>query len=273
MPFDSRMFTLASPSARPPPGGMPMLSSLKHTPPPLHSSIRYRGSALFHSSSPFSRGGRPQRSPLVKASELSHLTESSEVHQISIGHKEPTQRAAIATGYVSFSNVEPLHLIKEHLLEKGDVMAVARVAGIMAVKNTSMLIPLAHSGLALEGCSVALKLLDQDGMVVDLTPKAIGGRERENLRRGPLPDKAKAVSEKEVHEAVGKHGGVFIRVRCQTTGKTGVEMEAMSGVMGAALTVVDMCKSADKHITIEQVEVIGKKGGKSGDWGVYANLP
>ena len=194
------------------------------------------------------------------------------MHQISIGHKVPTQRAAIATGYVSFSNLEPLHLIKEHLLEKGDVMAVARVAGIMAAKNTSMLIPLAHSGIALEGCSVALKLLDQDGMVVDLKPKAISGREGKKLRRGILHDKAKHVSEKEVPE-VGKYGGIFIRVSCQTTGKTGVEMEAMSGVMGAALTVVDMCKAVDKQITVEQVEVVGKKGGKSGDWGVYANLP
>ncbi|KAL8872938.1 MAG: hypothetical protein Q9174_001526 [Haloplaca sp. 1 TL-2023] len=251
---------------------MPMLSSLKHSVPTLQSSVRYRGIALFHSSSRACRGGRTPPKPLVKAPELSHLTESSEVHQISVSHKVATQRAAIATGYVCFSDSQPLHLIKEHLLEKGDVMAVARVAGIMAAKNTSMLIPLAHSGIALEGCEVALKLLDQDGMVANLKPSAMSYREKRILRSGLLHDKDKRVSEKEIHD-VGKYGGIFIRVRCQTTGKTGVEMEAMSGVMGAALTIVDMCKSVDKHLTIDQVEVVGKRGGKSGDWGVYANLP
>ncbi|KAL8690135.1 MAG: hypothetical protein Q9218_004352 [Villophora microphyllina] len=164
---------------------------------------------------------------------LPHLNALSEVHQISVGHKIPSHRTAVATGIVSFSNTEPLRLIKDHSLKKGDVMAVARVAGIMAVKNTSNLIPLAHNSVAVEGCSIDLQLVDP---------------------------------------SFSDYGGVRIQVTCESTGKTGVEMEAMSGVVGAALTVVDMCKGVDRGISIEGVKVIGKKGGKSGSWGIFAQL-
>ncbi|KAL9600665.1 MAG: hypothetical protein Q9179_003128 [Wetmoreana sp. 5 TL-2023] len=194
---------------------------------------------------------------LNRTSNLPHLNATSEVHQISVGHKAPTKRTAMAVGFVSFSNAEPLRLIKEHLLEKGDVLAVARVAGIMAVKNTSNLIPLAHNNVAVEGCSVALNLVgssdEQDGhqQVQEKADDGETGEERSGANQAG-------------------YGGVRIEVSCESTGKTGVEMEAMSGVVGAALTVVDMCKGVDKRVAIRSVRAVGKQGGQSGSWGIYS---
>ncbi|KAL8779990.1 MAG: hypothetical protein Q9213_006679 [Squamulea squamosa] len=182
---------------------------------------------------------------------LPHLTPGSEVHQISVGHKAPTQRVAVAIGLVRFTNPELLNMIKNHGLKKGDVLAVARVAGIMAVKSTSNLIPLAHNNVAVEGCSVNLSLIGSTEERTIRTPQEYG----ELLGR---------------MQPIGECGGLRIKVACESTGKTGVEMEAMCGVVGAALTVVDMCKAMDKGISIGDVKVIGKKGGKSGDWGIFA---
>ncbi|KAL8684686.1 MAG: hypothetical protein Q9224_006188 [Gallowayella concinna] len=175
---------------------------------------------------------------------LPHLNATSEVHQISVGHKAATQREAVAMGLVLFSNPELLVIIQKHAVEKGDVLAVARVAGIMAVKSTSSLIPLAHNNVAVEGCTVNLSFVEAKEEYKEASTAGTGGRR--------------------------SCGGVRIMVTCESTGKTGVEMEAMCGVMGAALTVVDMCKGLDKGITIENVKVVGKKGGKSGDWGIFA---
>ena len=88
---------------------------------------------------------------------LPHLTSSSEIHQISVSAKRITYRVALAIGHVRFSNAEPLRLIHEHGLKKGDVLAVARVAGIQAVKKTAEVIPLAHGGVAVEGCVVRVE--------------------------------------------------------------------------------------------------------------------
>ncbi|KAI4186111.1 MAG: hypothetical protein L6R41_003683 [Letrouitia leprolyta] len=162
---------------------------------------------------------------------LPHLTPSSEVHQISISHKPPTPREAIAIGTVRFSNPNPISLIKTHSLEKGDVLSVARIAGIMAIKNTSTIIPLAHNCVPVEGCEV-------DVFVV-------------------------------VPNSHHQYGAIEISVRVQSTGKTGVEMEALAGVMGAALTVVDMCKGVDMGCVVEGVRVLGKRGVRSGAWGIY----
>ncbi|KAL8850289.1 MAG: hypothetical protein Q9221_004799 [Calogaya cf. arnoldii] len=182
---------------------------------------------------------------------LPHLNTSSEVHQISVGHKVPTRRVAVAVGLVRFSNPQVMDMIKAHALKKGDVLAVARVAGIMAVKNTSNLIPLAHSNVAVEGCSIDLSL-------VNPSSEKATSRSQEDEKRG------------EMKQPASSFGGLSIKVTCESTGKTGVEMEAMCGVVGAALTVVDMCKAVDKEITIADVKTIGKKGGKSGDWGIFA---
>ena len=123
------------------------------------------------------------------------------------------------------------------------------------MKNTANLIPLAHAGVVVEGCAIDLSLFDPE--------------------KKPEKEKGKVVQYGNVNGIVdeeenGSRGGVKIEVEVQTTAKTGVEMEALTGVMGAALTVVDMCKSADKGIVIKDVKVVGKKGGKSGSWGCFA---
>ncbi|KAL8950296.1 MAG: hypothetical protein Q9222_003662 [Ikaeria aurantiellina] len=197
---------------------------------------------------------------------LPHLTTTSEVHQISVGHKVPTQRTAVAAGYISFSNPWLGETIKNHTLQKGDVLAVARVAGIMAAKNTSNLIPLAHNNVAIEGCSVEVILVgpshgtlaSQHGKDTSSSSVATNGKVASDI-----PDPI-------LKKGIGQWGGVKILVTCESTGKTGVEMEAMSGVMGAALTIVDMCKGMDKEVSVRGVRIIGKKGGKSGAWGIFA---
>ena len=199
---------------------------------------------------PVSRSSqRPAVSP--GRNNLPHLNTASEVHQISVGHKVSTQRVAIASGLVRFTNPRLVDIIKDHALEKGDVLAVARVAGIMAVKTTSNLIPLAHNNVPVEGCSINLSLVGPGTEATTGTPQ--GAEEVEEMKH-----------------PIGSCGGLKIQVICESTGKTGVEMEAMCGVVGAALTVVDMCKAVDKGITIEKVKTIGKKGGKSGEWGIFA---
>ncbi|KAI4237211.1 MAG: hypothetical protein LQ349_002046 [Xanthoria aureola] len=187
---------------------------------------------------------RPERKSLP------HLDTGSEVHQISVGHKVSTRRVAVAVGVIRFSNPQVKDIIKDHALEKGDVLAVARVAGIMAVKNTSNWIPLAHNNVAVEGCSVDLNLVNPE----DEIPTHALQESRQS--RG-------------MTQPIGPCGGLRIKVTCESTGKTGVEMEAMCGVVGAALTVVDMCKAVDKEITVGDVKIIGKKGGNSGDWGIF----
>ncbi|KAL8906670.1 MAG: hypothetical protein Q9171_006173 [Xanthocarpia ochracea] len=218
--------------------------------PPLSKRRRSSQNHLGLESEPVSRSNQQ---PVVSTerNNLPHLNTASEVHQISVGHKVSTQRVAIAYGLVRFTNPRLVGIIKDHALEKGDVLAVARVAGIMAVKTTSNLIPLAHNNVPVEGCSINLSLVGPSTEATTGTPQ-----ETEELE--------------EMKHSIGSCGGLKIKVTCESTGKTGVEMEAMCGVVGAALTVVDMCKAVDKGITIEKVKTIGKKGGKSGDWGIFA---
>jgi len=151
---------------------------------------------------------------------LSHLDERGAARMVDVSGKADTAREAVAEGFVV---MEPatLALIQAGGVPKGDVLAVARVAGIMAAKRTSELIPMCHP-------------LPVTGMTVDLEP------ERESRLR--------------------------ITARVRTTGKTGVEMEALTAVSVAALTVYDMCKAVDRGMRIEGVRLLEKRGGKSGEW-------
>ena len=151
---------------------------------------------------------------------LSHLDASGAARMVDVSDKADTAREAIAEGYVVMLPAT-LALIQQGGLPKGDVIAVARIAGIMAAKRTSDLIPMCHP-------------LPVTGVTVDLEPQ---GADR--LR---------------------------IQARVKTTGKTGVEMEALTSVTVAALTVYDMCKAVDKAIRIEGVRLLEKRGGKSGEW-------
>ena len=151
--------------------------------------------------------------------EFSHIDENGKAVMVDVGAKEETDRTAIAAGLVSMGS-EAIEALKKQDLKKGDVLGVARVAGIQAAKKTSELIPLCHP-------------LVIDFVSIDFT-----------LQKSHV-----------VIEAIAK-----------TSGKTGVEMEAMTACSVAALTIYDMCKAIDKSITIEEIKLVEKTGGKSGDW-------
>lgn len=152
---------------------------------------------------------------------LTHFDGSGKARMIDVGAKSKTNRTAIARGSVLMLP-ETIELIKSNGLEKGDSLAVARVSGIMAAKNTFQLIPLCHP-IALEHISLEFEF-DEDGKAIHITATA------------------------------------------KTTSKTGVEMEALTAVGVAALTIYDMCKSVDKGMCISEVRLLSKKGGKSGDF-------
>ena len=151
---------------------------------------------------------------------LPHLDQEGRARMVDVGEKRPTAREAVARGSVHMKP-ETLRLITQGQVQKGDVLSVARVAGVMAAKRTSELIPLCHP-------------IPLDQVTVDLEPD----------------DQTNAV---------------HITATARTTAKTGVEMEAMTAVTVAALTVYDMCKSVDRGIRIEAIRLVSKRGGKSGD--------
>ncbi|TLS28717.1 hypothetical protein PpBr36_00581 [Pyricularia pennisetigena] len=162
---------------------------------------------------------------------LTHVSDSGAAHMVSIAAKAVTSRVATAACTVVFSNATAARLIRENQMKKGDVLGVARVAGIMASKKTSDLIPLCHP-IPISRVSVNLAVSDPSG----------GDRE------------AAAAATVEVSATV------------ECDGKTGVEMEALTAASTAALTVYDMCKAVDKGMRIEGLRVVLKDGGKSGRW-------
>ena len=152
---------------------------------------------------------------------LTHIDETGAARMVDIGDKAVTGRVAVATAMVSMKP-QTLALLEQGGHKKGDVLAVARVAGIQAAKKTSDLIPLCHP-LMLTSVAVEFRI---DG------------------------------SESCVH----------IDATCKVSGKTGVEMEALTAVSVAALTIYDMCKAVDREMEIRNVGLLSKSGGKSGDW-------
>ena len=191
----------------------------------------------------------------ARSHDLTHLSPDSEVHVVSIGDKPITRRKAIAIGDIVFTSPKTRYLIIEHALRKGDVLAVARVAGIMAVKQTSNLIPLCHNGVAVEG--------------VDVKVEVVGPLEKASKPDESLPVEGRSseqILELRMQAGIGAVGGVRIQVTVESEGKTGVEMEALTGVAGAALTVIDMCKSVDKGIRIVEISLAKKEGGRSRTW-------
>ena len=151
---------------------------------------------------------------------LTHIDDEGAARMVDVTEKAPSNRTAVAAGEV-WMKPETLDLIKSGSAAKGDVLAVARVAGIMAAKRTPDLIPLCHP-LAITGVEVDFSF-DEDRSAVE----------------------------------------IVARVRC--TGTTGVEMEALTAVSVAALTIYDMCKAIDRGMRIQDVRLIRKHGGKSGD--------
>ena len=154
-------------------------------------------------------------------SQLTHLSASGEANMVDVGDKPATTREATAEGRVVMAP-ETLRLVIEGEAKKGDVLGVARIAGIMAAKKTHELIPLCHP-LALSKVSVEL-----------------------------VPDEALP--------------GVRVTATARVTGPTGVEMEALTAVSVACLTVYDMTKAVDRGMRIEGVRLLSKSGGRSGDF-------
>nr|WP_309222030.1 cyclic pyranopterin monophosphate synthase MoaC [Aeromicrobium sp. S22] len=158
------------------------------------------------------------------ADRLTHVDDSGAARMVDVTAKQVTARTATARGRVEVST-QVVRLLQGEGVPKGDALAVARIAGIMAAKRTPDLIPLCHP-LAIGGVEVDLE--------VDTTPEG--------------------------------QGVVLVEATVRTADRTGVEMEALTSVSVAALTVVDMVKAVDKLARITDIEVVAKSGGKSGDW-------
>ncbi len=157
---------------------------------------------------------------------LTHLDEHGRARMVDVGHKDDTQREAVARGRVLLQP-ETLALIQDRAIAKGDVLAVAQVAGIMAAKRTYELIPMCHPLL--------------------LTHVSL------NFEPRP-PEQPDGLATIEISATV------------RTTGKTGVEMEALTAVSVAGLTIYDMCKAVDRAMQLDAVRLARKSGGKSGEF-------
>ena len=154
-------------------------------------------------------------------SKLTHLNESGEARMVDVGGKNVTAREAVAEGFIRMQP-ETLKLILSGGHKKGDVLAVARVAGIQAAKKTADLIPLCHA--------ISITAIE-----IELTPDATKSTVR-------------------------------CRATVRTQAQTGVEMEALTAVEIALLTIYDMCKAVDRGMTLTDIGLVSKTGGKSGDW-------
>jgi cyclic pyranopterin monophosphate synthase len=154
-------------------------------------------------------------------SELSHLNARGEAHMVDVSDKSTTSRTAVAEGFVTMT-AATLALVETGSAKKGDVLATARIAGIMAAKRTADLIPLCHP-------------LAITKVTVDITPS---------------------------QHPFGLHVAAEVRV----AGQTGVEMEALTAVSVTCLTIYDMLKAADKAMTLTNIRLIEKTGGRSGTY-------
>ncbi len=153
--------------------------------------------------------------------EFNHFDANGNAVMVDVSGKEPTSRVAVAEGTICVSK-DIMAAVTGNTVKKGDVLGVARVAGIMAVKQTSSIIPMCHP-LMISKCSIDFEV---------------------ELEKGTI----KAIC--------------MVKVE----GKTGVEMEALHGVSAALLTIYDMCKAIDKRMVIQEIHLVEKHGGKSGDF-------
>ena len=155
--------------------------------------------------------------------ELTHIDESGKARMVDVTPKSDTHRIAIAEGKI-YMKSSTLDMIEASEIAKGDVLAVARIAGIMSAKRTAELVPLCHT-ILLTGVNVDFTSFRNDGT-----------------------------------------SGIAIRSKVISSGKTGVEMEALTAISVSALTIYDMCKAIDRGMRISDIRLIEKRGGKSGTW-------
>ncbi len=155
------------------------------------------------------------------ASKLTHFNEEGEAHMVDIAAKPDTARVAEAEGFIRMQP-ETLRQVQAGENRKGDVLGIARTAGIMAAKRTADLVPLCHP-LMLTKVSIEFRMQEDPA-------------------------------------------GVHCLARCETVGPTGVEMEALTAVQVALLTIYDMCKAVDRGMRMQEIGLVRKSGGRSGDW-------
>lgn len=148
---------------------------------------------------------------------FTHFNENGRAHMVEVTDKVDTKRVAVATGIIKMKK-ETIKLIREGLINKGDVLSVAQIGGIMGAKKTSDLIPMCHN-IFLSGADIKFNIIED---------------------------------------------AIEIEAEVKTVGKTGVEMEALTAVSLAGLTIYDMCKAVDKDMIIGDIKLIKKTGGKSG---------
>ena len=176
----------------------------------------------------------------ARRDELTHVDAKGEVRMVDVSDKAETHRIAIAEGAI-LMHPETQAMVLQDRAKKGDVLACARVAGIMAIKRTSDIIPMCHPLLITKS-------------KCDIEPIAPAGTPVEDVPEGWAPARADG--------QVGFH----VLVTAGVTGKTGIEMEALTGASAACLTIYDMCKAVDRGMEIVDVRLLHKEGGRSGVW-------
>ncbi|MGE0334828.1 MAG: cyclic pyranopterin monophosphate synthase MoaC [Gammaproteobacteria bacterium] len=160
--------------------------------------------------------------------EFTHFDAAGQAHMVDVGDKAVTARRALAEGRISLAS-ETLQRVMDGTHRKGDVLGIARIAGIMAAKKTADLVPLCHP-LALT--KVSLEFVPEPGVPA-----------------------------------------IHCSATVETRGQTGVEMEALTAVQVALLTIYDMCKAVDRHMTMYDIRLVEKSGGRSGHWQRDADVP
>ena len=176
----------------------------------------------------------------ARRDELTHVDAKGEVRMVDVSDKAETHRIAIAEGTI-LMHPETQAMVLQDRAKKGDVLACARVAGIMAIKRTSDIIPMCHPLLITKS-------------KCDIEPIAPAGTPAEDVPEGWAPPRPDG--------QVGFH----VLVTAGVTGKTGIEMEALTGASAACLTIYDMCKAVDRGMEIVDVRLLHKEGGRSGVW-------
>ena len=157
---------------------------------------------------------------------FTHFNQNGDAHMVDVADKDISHRRAVAHGHIQMQTTT-LQMIQSGGHKKGDVLGIARIAGIMAAKKTSELVPLCHP-LMLTHISVDFDLMEDSGSPGQST--------------------------------------IQCRATVETDGKTGVEMEALTAVQMALLTIYDMCKAVDRGMSMTNIELLEKQGGKSGSW-------
>lgn len=176
----------------------------------------------------------------ARRDELTHVDAKGEVRMVDVSDKAETHRIAIAEGTI-LMHPETQAMVLQDGAKKGDVLACARVAGIMAIKRTSDIIPMCHPLLITKS-------------KCDIEPIAAAGTPADDVPEGWAPARTDG--------QVGFH----VLVTAGVTGKTGIEMETLTGASAACLTIYDMCKAVDRGMEIVDVRLLHKEGGRSGVW-------